>query len=165
MERLIISVLVDNSAGVLERVANLIARRGFNIDSLTVGETSDKESRITILVTCDGYAQEQIVNQLEKQVFVHRVCVLPVTGAIVRELLLIKVSTTSKTRSEVLEVANIFRAKCVDVAAESLTLEITGETDKIEALIKLLDEFGIIEIARTGATALSRGSQNIYKSE
>lgn len=163
MTRHILSVLVENSAGVLARVIGLISRRGFNIESLTVGETQDPTvSRMTIIVPCDENALEQIVEQLRKLVCVSKVEVLPGGLAITRELLLIKVSTTAKTRSEVLEISSIFRARVVDVSHGSLTLEITGESDKTGALIELLSEFGILEMVRTGAASLARGSQTIY---
>ncbi|MCL2030698.1 MAG: acetolactate synthase small subunit, partial [Oscillospiraceae bacterium] len=164
MERHVLSVLVDNSAGVLERVAGLISRRGFNIDSLSVGETGDPQvSRMTILLTCDRRAQDQIVQQLRKQVFVRKIQILPPEARVMRELLLLKVSTRSEgsaapgRRAEILDIANVFRAKVIDVSVDSLTLEITGETEKSEALIRILSEYGILEITRTGSTALRRG--------
>lgn len=164
MEKHVLSVLVDNTAGVLERVAGLISRRGFNIDSLSVGETGDPQvSRMTILVTCDARAQDQIVQQLRKQVFVQKVQVLPPEARVTRELLLVKVATAPGRRAEILDVANVFRAKVVDVAVNCLTLEITGDTEKSEALIRLLGEFGILEIARTGTTALGRGGETVYE--
>ena len=168
----VLSVLVDNSAGVLERVAGLISRRGFNIDSLSVGETGDPGvSRMTIIIACDDRAQDQIVQQLRKQVFVRKIQVLPAEARVMRELLLVKVSTKpqggrpSARRAEILDVANVFRAKAIDVSVDSLTLEITGEADKSEALIRILDEYGILEITRTGSTALGRGSGTIYDDE
>ena len=163
MERYALSVLVDNAAGVLERVAGLISRRGFNIDSLSVGETADRHiSRMTILLTCDERAQDQIVQQLRKQIFVRKVMLLPPETRVVRELLLLKVSTKGGRRAEILEIANIFRAKVIDVSLDSLMLEITGEGEKSEALVRLMGEFGILELVRTGATALCRGSGSIY---
>ncbi|MDR1737049.1 MAG: acetolactate synthase small subunit [Oscillospiraceae bacterium] len=166
MDRHVLSLLVDNSAGVLERTAGLISRRGFNIDSLSVGETGDPRfSRMTIIVTCDARAQDQIVGQLLKQVFVKKLQVLPSDSRVMRELLLVKVSTAPGKRAEILDIANVFRAKAIDVCADSLTLEITGEIDKSEALIRILNEFGILEITRTGSTALCRGSETIYDSK
>jgi len=158
----ILSVLVENSAGVLGRVIGLISRRGFNIESLTVGETQvSSVSRMTIIVLCDPDALDQIVEQLRKLICVIKVEVLPPDQAVCRELLLIKVSTTSKTRSEVLEIASIFRARVIDVSTGSLTLEITGDGGKADALIKLLGEFGILEMARTGVVSLKRGADTI----
>jgi acetolactate synthase-1/3 small subunit len=166
MEKYVLSVLVDNSTGVLERVAGLVSRRGFNIDSLSVGETGDPQvSRMTILVTCDRRAQDQIVQQLRKQVFVRKIRVLPPEARVMRELLLVKVSTAPGRRAEILDIANVFRAKAIDVSVDSLTLEITGEADKSEALIRMLEEYGILEITRTGSTALGRGSATIYDDE
>lgn len=166
MDRHVLSLLVDNSAGVLERVAGLISRRGFNIDSLSVGETGDPQvSRMTILVTCDRRAQDQIVQQLRKQVFVRKIQILPSGARVMRELLLVKVSTALGRRAEILDIANVFRANVIDVSVDSLTLEITGEADKSEALIRILNEYGILEITRTGSTALGRGSATIYDDE
>ena len=163
MDRIILSVLVENSAGVLGRVIGLISRRGFNIESLTVGETQESSvSRMTIIVLCDPDALDQIVEQLRKLICVIKVEVLPPDRAVCRELLLVKVSTTSKTRSEVLEIASIFRARVIDVSTGSLTLEITGDGGKADALIGLLNEFGILEMARTGVVSLERGADTIY---
>ena len=163
MDSHILSILVENSSGVLGRVIGLISRRGFNIESLTVGETQESSvSRMTIIVPCDPAALDQIVEQLRKLICVLKVEVLPHSSAMTRELLLIKVSTSSKSRSEVLEIASIFRARVVDVSSGSLTLEITGESGKSAALIGLLSEFGILEMVRTGTASLSRGSHTIY---
>ena len=163
MDSHILSVLVENSSGVLGRVIGLISRRGFNIESLTVGETQDPSiSRMTIIVPCDPAALDQIVEQLRKLVCVLKVEVLPQSSALTRELLLVKVSTDTASRSEVLEIATIFRARVVDVSSGSLTLEITGESDKSAALIGLLAGYGILEMARTGAVSLSRGARTIY---
>ena len=166
MTKHVLSILVDNTAGVLERVAGLISRRGFNIDSLSVGETGDpKVSRMTILIPCDARAQDQIVQQLRKQVFVRKIQVLPADSRVMRELLLVKVSTAPGRRAEILDIANVFRANVIDVSVDSLTLEITGDADKSEALIRMMGEYGILEIARTGSTALGRGSRTIYDDE
>lgn len=163
METHILSILVDNEAGVLGRVVGLISRRGFNIDSLAVGETGDRTlSRMTVRVTCEARSLGQIVAQVGKLVCVRRVAVLPAQSALSRELLLLKVATSSETRSEVLELAGVFRARVVDVSRESLTLEMTGESDKMEAIIGLMEQFGILEMARTGASSLSRGPGTIY---
>ena len=163
MEKHILSILVDNEAGVLSRVVGLISRRGFNIDSLAVGETGDPAlSRMTIMLTCTHKALAQIMAQVEKLVCVRRVAELERDGALSRELLLLKVATSSDTRSEVLELAGVFRARVVDVCRESLTLELTGESDKMAAVISLMEQFGILEMARTGASSLSRGASTIY---
>ncbi len=157
----VLSVLVDNASGVLGRVIGLISRRGFNIDSLSVGETQTQGlSRITIVVSCDDHALDQIVAQLDKLVCVRKV--EPARNPVTRELLMMKVATSAQTRSEVLEIASIFRARIVDVSLGSLTLEITGESDKTDALVGLMAEFGIMEMVRTGAAALSRGARTIY---
>jgi acetolactate synthase-1/3 small subunit len=158
--RHIISVLVENKPGVLSRVSGLFSRRGFNIDSLAVGPTGDKAiSRMTIVVRGDDIILEQITKQLNKLIDVIKIIDLSSDQHIERELVMIKVTTTTSTRSEVIELADIFRAKIVDVAAKSLTIEITGDTGKINALVDLCRKFGINEIARTGKIALSRGAK------
>ncbi|MDL2274482.1 acetolactate synthase small subunit [Oscillospiraceae bacterium OttesenSCG-928-G22] len=163
MERNILSVLVDNTTGVLARIAGLFSRRGYNIKSLAVGETHDPSiSRMTILVECDDKALDQMVRNLAKQISVHTVEVIEEPASTNRELLLLKVSTNTETRMQVIELANIFRARVIDVTAESMTLEITGEGEKAEAIIAMMSEFGILEMARTGTVALSRGARTIY---
>ena len=158
-----ISIVVDNHAGVLGRVSNLFSRRGFNIDNLAVGTTEDPAfSRITVEVRCDVRTLDQIIQQLGKLLCVRRVKVLPGDAKVQRELLLIKVKADSKTRSEVIEIANIFRARVIDVSMETLTIELTGEDTKTSALLDLLKQFGILELARTGTVALDRGSETIY---
>ena len=158
-----LSVLVDNNAGVLARISGLFSRRGFNITSLAVGETNDPAvSRMTIIVRCDKRALDQVVTQLAKQVCVRHVTVLSENRAIRRELVIIKVSTTSENRTQVIEIANIFRASVIDVAPGSLTLELTGAADKSEALLEMLNEFGVLEVVRTGTVAIERGSNTIY---
>jgi acetolactate synthase-1/3 small subunit len=159
----ILCLLVDNESGVLQRIAGLISRRGFNITTLSVGETSEPSiSRMTITVDCDMQALDQMVEQLKKLVNVRTLRVLPLQEALLRELLLIKVSTTSQNRGEILELAGIFRARVVDVSVGSLTLEITGEGDKTTALLSMMEQYGILEIARTGGVALERGVGTIY---
>lgn len=161
-----LSVLVDNNAGVLARISGLFSRRGFNIKSLAVGETESSEvSRMTIIVECGDTELEQVVSQLAKQVCVRTVELLAAERAISRELVLIKVSTTAASRSQIIEIANIFRARVIDVAPGSLTLELTGEEDKTAALLELLRDYGVLESARTGAVALERGSSTIYDHE
>lgn len=159
----IISALVLHKPGVLQRVAGLFTRRGFNIDSITVG-TSEQEgiARMTIISKGDGKVLEQITKQLNKIIEVIKVRDLDIEKTVKRELCLIKVhSPTEKVRSEVIQYVNIFRGRVIDVSPETLTVEITGESDKIDALIDLVKTFGIKEIARTGPTAMARGIKTI----
>lgn len=158
--RHVLSVLVENKSGVLSRVAGLISRRGFNIESLSVGPTEDPTmSRITIIMEADEIAYEQITKQLHKLISVHKITDLTQTAALERELVLIKVRVTPDKRSEVIEIANIFRANIVDVGKTSLTIEITGSEDKLKGIEDLLRAYGIKEIIRTGLIAMSRGSK------
>ena len=158
--RHVLSVLVENKSGVLSRVAGLISRRGFNIESLSVGPTEDPTmSRITIIMEADEIAYEQITKQLHKLISVHKITDLTQTVALERELVLIKVHVTPDKRSEVIEIANIFRANIVDVGKTSLTIEITGSEDKLKGIEDLLRAYGIKEIIRTGLIAMSRGSK------
>ena len=156
----ILSILVENKPGVLSRVTGLISRRGFNIDSLSVGPTEDPTmSRITIIMEADEIAYEQITKQLHKLISVHKITDLTQTAVLERELVLIKVHVTPDKRSEVIEIANIFRANIVDVGKTSLTIEITGSEDKLKGIEDLLRAYGIKEIIRTGLIAMSRGSK------
>lgn len=158
MKRYVISVLVQNHSGVLSRVSGLFSRRGYNIDSLTVGVTENPErSRMTIVVRGDEYILEQIQKQLVKLVEVISIKTCDPANTVFRELALIKVSASDSDRIKVIETANIFRARVVDVGVESLTIEATGNEDKIAGLIKLLNPFGIQELVRTGLTAMERG--------
>ncbi|MBN2875887.1 MAG: acetolactate synthase small subunit [Spirochaetales bacterium] len=162
MERYVLSALVQNHAGVLSRVAGLFSRRGYNIESLTVGETADPRlSRMTIVVAGDDAIIEQIQKQLEKLVEVHAVKRLDFESSVRRELALIKVDTPEQTRAEVIQTASIFRARVIDVCAECLTIEATGDHQKIDSLIDLLKPYGIRELARTGVAALERGPLSI----
>ena len=157
-----LSVLVENKPGALARIAGLFARRGFNIYSLAVGETEDPTvSRMTIVVHVEGRPLEQITKQLHKLVNVLRIAELPPDDSVERELALIKVGVHAGKRAEVLEVAEIFRAKVVDVDSDSLVLEATGPPEKVAALEELLEPYSIIEIARTGRVALGRGSAGL----
>ncbi|MDP8213737.1 MAG: acetolactate synthase small subunit [Candidatus Euphemobacter frigidus] len=154
-----ISVLVENKFGVLARVAGLFSGRGFNITSLAVGETMDPAiSRMTIVV--DDQGSPQIMEQVEKQLnkLINVIKVQDFTGgeSVDRELILIKVKTTTNTRSEILEIARIFRARVVDVSLHSVVLEITGAVDKINAILNLLTRFGVKELVRTGKIAIAR---------
>lgn len=160
-----ISVLVENRPGVLARVAGLFARRGFNIDSLAVGETEEPSvSRMTIVVGADGRPLEQITKQLYKLINVLRIVELPHSNSVERELALIKVAVEAGQRAEVVEIAQIFRAKVVDVDPDALVIEVTGPPEKVVALQQMLDPYGIVEIARTGTVALSRGAAGLTAS-
>jgi acetolactate synthase-1/3 small subunit len=162
--RYVLSVLVDNHAGVLSRVVGLFSRRGFNISSLTVGETTDSTiSRITIMLFGDEYILDQIKKQLNKLEDVRTITEIKQDEGVFRELVLIKVEADDKTRPSIVEIANIFRAKVVDIATDSLTMEITGELSKAQAFIELMEPYKIKEIARTGLTALQRGSRELNK--
>jgi len=155
-----ISILVENHAGVLSRVAGLFSRRGFNIDSLAVGETNNSLiSRITIVVKGDDYTVEQVSKQLNKLVDVIKIKILKKEEFVGRELLLVKVKATSKQRSEIIQLVDIFRANIVDVSKETVTVEISADQDKTSALTGLLEPFGILEIVRTGIVAIQRGKK------
>ena len=156
-----ISVLVDNQPGVLTRVCGLIARRGFNIESLAVSHTEDStRSRVTMVVDADEMIVEQVTKQLHKLINVYKVNDLTEVDHIDRELVLFKVNCDPARRGEIVELASIFRALIVDVASSSLTIEVTGTDDKIDAMEKLLRAYGIKEIIRSGKIAISRGSSN-----
>lgn len=158
MKRYVISVLVENHSGVLSRVSGLFSRRGYNIDSLTVGVTEKSElSRMTIVVRGDEYILEQIEKQLAKLVEVVSIHQCESGTTVLRELALIKVKAEGTNRVGVIETANIFRARIVDVGVDSLIIEATGSEDKIVSLIRLLEPFGIKELVRTGLTAMDRG--------
>jgi acetolactate synthase-1/3 small subunit len=154
-----LSVLVEDESGVLTRIAGLFARRGFNIESLAVGPAEQEGiSRITMVVPGDNRIIEQLTKQLYKLINVLRVQDITNLPCVERELMLLKVQTTNLTRSEILEIANIFRAKVVDLAETTLTLEVTGDPGKMVAIEQLLTKFGILEIARTGKISLVRES-------
>ena len=156
----VLSVLVENESGVLTRIAGLFSRRGFNIESLTVGPTDNPQyARMTITVNGDSRAVEQITKQLHKLINVLRITDLTESSFVDRELALIKVSATQSTRAEIIQIADLFRGRIVDVAEETLIIEITGDQGKINAIVMLLEKFGLKEIARTGRVALSRGSK------
>jgi acetolactate synthase-1/3 small subunit len=157
-----ISVLVEDKPGVLTRVAGLFAARGFNIDSLAVGPTSDDGlSRMTIVVHVDRKPLEQITKQLNKLVNVIKILEHDPGEAVERELMLVKVKAGGQDRPRVMEIATVFRASIVDVTASTLTLEATGRPEKLEALLALLQDFGVIELSRTGRIALARGERGI----
>jgi acetolactate synthase-1/3 small subunit len=164
MKRYVISVLVENHSGVLSRVSGLFSRRGYNIDSLTVGVTENSElSRMTIVVRGDEYILEQIEKQLAKLVEVVSIKQCDSASTVVRELALIKVRAEGVARAAIIETANIFRARIVDVGVDSLVIEATGSEGKIAGLIRLLEPFGIMELVRTGLTAMDRGSAILVK--
>jgi acetolactate synthase I/III small subunit len=155
-----LSVLVENKPGVLTRVTSLFARRGFNIDSLAVGPTEDETlSRITIVVRAEDTPLEQITKQLHKLINVIKIQDLDPAESIDRELVLFKINAPADRRHEVIEIADVFRAKIIDVGRNSLTIEATGSADKIQAMEDLFRAYGIKELARTGKIALARGSR------
>lgn len=160
--RFVIAVYVDNKFGVLTRVTSMFTRRGFNIDALTVGETECPEySRITISLSGDGYAKEQLINQLRKLINVKKVDVLEEDVAIKRELMLIKVKYNKDTRADIISAADVYRGKVIDYTPDEMCIEVTGEPSKVDAFIKLMIPFGIIEMCRTGIVALERGNSRL----
>lgn len=164
MGKYTISVLVQNQPGVLSRVSGLFSRRGFNIDSLAVGPTQNQDlSRITVTVQGDYALVDQMVQQLYKLICVQKVLVFSPGQAVERQLTLVKVQADTTSRDAVMRIVDIFRARIVDVSRDTLTVEITGEEDKTEALIGLLDDYGIVELVRTGVVALERGPGNIHQ--
>ncbi|AQM60105.1 MULTISPECIES: acetolactate synthase small subunit [Clostridium] len=162
MKKHVLSVLVRNSSGVLSRVSGLFSRRGYNIDSLSVGKTNDPEiSRMTISLNGDDDILEQFQKQLSKLVETISVENLKPEDAVYRELVLIKVKADSENRAAINEIVKIFRSKIIDISKETLTIELTGDESKITAIINLMEEYGIKEIVRTGVTALERGDKTI----
>jgi acetolactate synthase-1/3 small subunit len=158
IKRHTISALVYNKPGVLARISTLFAARGYNIDSLAVGETENPEiSRMTIVVRGDEKILEQVEKQLNKLIDVIKVYEFSKVDHIERDLILVKVNATNKTRAEIIEIAEIFRAKIVDVSHQNLVLEVTGDEDKLNAIINLLKPYGIKELVRTGVIAIARG--------
>jgi acetolactate synthase I/III small subunit len=153
-----LSVLVENSPGVLARISALFSRRGYNIDSLAVGPTENPDySKMTIVINVEDHALEQVIAQLDKLINVIDIAQLDPVTSVQRELLLVKVSTDAKTRSQVLETVQLFRAKVVDVAQDAVTIEATGNTEKIQALLRVLEPYGIKELVQSGLVAMSRG--------
>lgn len=162
MSKHTLSVLVENKPGVLARIAGLFSRRAFNIHSLAVGQTEHPDvSRITVVVDVESLPLEQVTKQLNKLINVLKIVELAPSDAVQRELQLIKVAATGTTRSEIIEIADVFRAKVVDVDVDSVTVEVTGSADKLEALVRLLEPYGIRELVRSGTIALGRGSRSI----
>lgn len=162
LDSFILGVLVNNQAGVLTRVSSLFGRRGFNIDSLSVGETQDAAvSRITIATSGDDRLREQIVWQLEKLQDVLCVEVLDKERVVARELMMVKLEVGHDKLAQVQEAAKVFRAKVVDLSPKSITVEITGEKSKLDAFVALLEPYGISELCRTGVTAIGRGEYKL----
>lgn len=163
MKRRVLSILVDNTAGVLSRVSGLFSRRGYNIDSLTVGVTADpKYSRMTVVCSGDELILDQITKQLEKLVDVLHIKVLKSGNRVNRELILIKIKADAKMRKDIIQIVNVFRANIVDISKDSLIVELTGGQNKLDAFIELIDGYEILELARTGMTGLSRGMNDVY---
>jgi acetolactate synthase I/III small subunit len=157
-----LSVLVENKPGVLARVAGLFSRRGFNIESLAVGPTEvDGVSRMTIVVDAAAQPLEQVTKQLNKLINILKIVELEPSTAVERELQLVKVSATAETRSQIIEIADVFRAKIVDVDVDSITIEGTGDPEKLAAMVRLLSPHGIRELVRSGMIAVGRGSKSI----
>ena len=162
MSRHTLSVLVENKPGVLARIAGLFSRRGFNIDSLAVGPTEHPDvSRMTIVVDAAELPLEQVTKQLNKLINVIKIVELDPAQSVQREHLLIKVRVDNSTRSQVLEAVNLFRARVVDVATDALVIEVTGDSGKTQALLKVLEPYGIKEMAQSGLLAIGRGSKSI----
>ena len=161
-----ISLLVENKFGVLARIAGLFSARGYNIDSLSVGETDDPNvSRMTIVVKGDDRILEQVEKQLNKLIDVIKVADYKDTPHLERELALVKVAADKSTRGELIQICGVFRAKIVDVAVDSVIIEMTGDEEKIEALLRMLRPFGIKEMCRTGIVAMARGAKGISVAE
>ena len=166
MKTQVFSLLVNNNTGLLSRVAGLFSRRGYNIDSITSGTTMDKSlTLITVVATGDTRVLSQIEKQLSKLEDVVDIKILEDGKSVCRELIMVKIRANASQRAEVISVADIFRAKIVDVDAESLMLEMTGNRSKVEAFLNLLSSYEILELARTGLTGLSRGSDGVFDTE
>ena len=169
MEELTLSILVRNSSGVLTRVSSLFARRGYNIDSLTVGPTNNPEiSRMTAFAQEEQRILEQIEKQLRKLEDVIEIFELPRSSSVYRELVLVKVESNASTRADIVSIVDIFRAKIVDVSPDSMVIEVTGDHGKVNGLLTMLDGFNIVEIVRTGMAGIARGLNDLdikYKKE
>ena len=159
----VISVLVENKPGVLHGISNLFRRRNFNIESITVGPTQQQGiSRMTITINGDEKTIDQVIKQVAKQIDVLKVDELSQGNFVMRELALIKVNVpTTKERSDIINCVEVFRGRIIDVSTDSLTVEITGTPDKIDAFLNLMKTYGVMELARTGITALARGAKSI----
>ena len=162
MKKRVLSLLVDNTSGVLSRVAGLFSRRGYNIDSLTVGETADpRYSRMTVVARGDEQILDQIVKQLAKLIDVVDIKVLEEESSVNRELVLVKVRADAADRQSIIAIANVFRGNIIDVGKDSLIIELTGQQSKLDAFVELLRGYESLELARTGITGLSRGAEDI----
>jgi len=162
MSKHTLSVLVENKPGALARVAALFSRRGFNIDSLAVGPTEHPDiSRMTIVVNVEDLPLEQVTKQLNKLVNVIKIVELDPAQAVRRELVLVKVRADNETRSQITEIVQLFRAKTVDVSPDAVTIEATGSSDKLEAMLRMLEPFGIKELVQSGMVAIGRGARSI----
>ena len=162
MTQHVLSLLVEDKPGILTRVAALFARRGYNIESLAVGTTEvDGVSRVTVVVTLDGQPLEQVTKQLNKLVNVRKIGELENDNSVARDHMLVKVRTDASTRSQVLEAVTLFRARVIDVVSDSVVIEVTGDSAKCQAFIKVLEPFGIKELVQSGAIAISRGSKSM----
>jgi len=162
MSKHTLSILVENKPGILARIAALFARRGFNIDSLAVGPTEHPSvSRMTVVVDVEDQPLEQVTKQLNKLINVIKIVELDPRQAVQRELLLLKVRADRESRSHILETVQLFRAKVVDVAADAVTIEATGSAEKLDALLRVLEPFGIRELVQSGVVAVGRGSRSI----
>lgn len=158
----VLSLLVENKPGILTRVAALFARRGYNIESLAVGTTEvDGVSRVTVVVSLDGQPLEQVTKQLNKLVNVLKIVELESDNSVARDHMLVKVRTDASSRSQVLEAVTLFRARVIDVVSDSVVIEVTGDSAKCQAFIKVLEPFGIKELVQSGAIAISRGSKSM----
>lgn len=159
MKQIVLSLLVDNNPGVLARVSALFSRRGYNIDSLTAGVTNNpKYTRITVAVSGDDQILEQIRNQIGKLVEVRKIIVLNGKESVCRELVLVKVMADKKEKQDIIAIADVFRAKIVDVGTNSVMIELTGNQNKLDAFLNLLSDFEVLEMVRTGLTGLERGA-------
>ena len=164
-ESFVISALVANQSGVLTRVSSLFARRGFNIDSLTVGVTKDPEySRVTVCSTCDEATKDQIVKQFSKLHDVKKIQIMEKSNSVFREMMLVKIAVPKDSISTIMTSVDIFRGKIVDLGVESITVQLTGEPSKIDAFIEFLNQYEIIELTRTGLTAIGRGKESLKNS-
>jgi acetolactate synthase-1/3 small subunit len=162
MSKHTLSVLVENKPGVLARIAGLFSRRGFNIDSLAVGPTEHPEvSRMTIVVNVEESPLEQVTKQLNKLVEVIKIVELDTAASVSRELLLVKVKADASTRGQVLEVVQLFRAKVVDVAADAITVQVVGNSDKLDDFLRIVEPYGVRELVQSGMVAIGRGSRSI----
>ncbi|PBC77679.1 acetolactate synthase small subunit [Streptomyces sp. TLI_235] len=162
MSKHTLSVLVENKPGVLARIASLFSRRGFNIDSLAVGPTEHPDiSRMTIVVNVEDLPLEQVTKQLNKLVNVIKIVELDQSQAVQRELVLVKVRADAESRSQIVEIVQLFRAKTVDVSPDAVTIEATGSSDKLEAMLRMLEPYGVKELVQSGLVAIGRGARSI----